>query len=61
MLFCDGCDKFIEIIEDDTMPGGWHEVEIKGWGGSFHACSETCEVEIRRKLSLSSQKNGGTL
>lgn len=54
LMICDGdgCKKYIEVIEDDTLPGGWREVQVEGWGGAFHACSEACSKTVNKRLKI---------
>jgi len=50
LMGCDACGKYVEIKEDDTLPPGWRQVEVAGWIGCFHACSEECRRRLDEKL-----------
>ena len=52
LIGCDTCGKYIETHEDDTLAGGWREVELRGWVGLFHACSDDCENTLKEKVGM---------
>lgn len=51
LMGCDACGKYVEVKEDDTLPPAWRQVDVEGWCGSFHACSDECEERLHEKLT----------
>lgn len=54
LVMCDNdeCDGELRCEEVDTLPEPWRAVEIKGWVGEFHACSDACEVAIQTQQTI---------
>ena len=49
VIVCDECKKDIQLAIDASLPAPWREVEMKGWIGAMHACSDDCEIGIRSR------------
>lgn len=48
LVICDGCKARLQ--SEDSEPSlllPWRVVELVGWHGEFHACSDGCEAAIR--------------
>jgi len=58
-IICDNpeCDETIILtvhsheaflrFREIELPGDWRHVMVDGWVGTFHACSQKCEDELR--------------
>lgn len=49
IILCDKCGTDITVVDDAELPGEWRAVYMQGWLGAMHACSDPCEVDIRRQ------------
>lgn len=50
VVLCDACHRALNLGESpEALPNPWRRVGILGWVGSFHACSDECETEIRAR------------
>ena len=49
IVVCDDCKKSIQIAIDADVPSPWREVEMQGWVGAMHACSDECESRVRMR------------
>jgi hypothetical protein len=49
VIVCDECKRDIKLDTDANLPPPWREVEMRGWIGAMHACSDDCEIGIRSR------------
>lgn len=58
VVICDDCKRNIQLHTDDHLVWPWREVEMKGWIGAMHACSDECEIFIRERHEDATPTNG---
>ena len=50
LVVCDsGCKVKLQSETVEPLPDPWRVIELVGWCGEFHACSERCEAIIRER------------
>jgi hypothetical protein len=61
---CDECRR--QMSQQDSgrterppLPEPWREVVIKGWVGTFHVCSDACEVGLRARVGRGEEPRSG--
>ena len=58
LLECDACAAFRRVeaeLSCEELPGEWRCVDVPGWVGHFHACTDLC---ARRLNSLAKPRKG---
>lgn len=61
---CDGdeCERRLRVRDTArivTLPPPWRVVNLPGWAGDFHVCSDLCEARLRKRYERPVRTSGG--